>query len=118
TCLHPARLTKVVRMNGRHDGLTEIELHKDPRCIEIIEYDLGFQLHTAFERGRLDGTVVRRAAGKPKITNARKVLQLQPLIPRQRIGPRDEQEQALTRDSPLLDPACRIAGCDEPEVGL
>src|ERR1700730_2528123 len=109
---------EVVRVNGRHDGLTEIELYKDHRRIEVIEYDLGLQFHAPFQGRRLDGIVVRRASGQSKITNALEVLQLQPLKFGQRIGLGYEQKQAWTCDCPFVDAARRLAGCYEPEVGL
>src|ERR1700736_4437386 len=113
-----ARLCEVMRVNRRHDGVTEIQLYKDPGGIEIIEYDLGFQFHAFLERRRFNGTVVRRASGKPKIADALEVLQLQPLVAGQWIRLRDQQKQALTCHCPFLDSTRRLAGGDEAEIGL
>src|ERR1700730_9528292 len=83
--LDRAGLLEVVRVNGRHDCLAEIELHKDLGRIEIVEYDFRFQLHATFERRLLDGAVMRRASGKPQVTDAVDILQLQPLVSAKRI---------------------------------
>src|SRR6266702_7528616 len=56
-CFDCARSGEVVRVNGRHDGLAEVELHKNSRCIEIVEDHLRIQSHPALERRFLDAAV-------------------------------------------------------------
>src|SRR5579862_7721922 len=85
-------LCEVVGVNSGHNGVAEIELHEDPGGVEIIKYNFRLQLYTALERGPLYCAVMGRAAGQPEIADPRDILQLQPLVPGERIGAGNQQE--------------------------
>jgi len=55
--------------------VAEIELHEDPRGIEIVKYNFWFQLYTAFERCLFDRAVMRRAAGETRRTEGRRAVE-------------------------------------------